>query len=1330
MNAKRIKIWSILLVVALIFTSVDPINLSKVIKNVEATTYSCTTGGYKYEYTPVVEDGVKYADDVVLASDTVIETDITVPEELDGYKVRSIGSDSKQFVERNMLNIKENKIILPDNLKRINKNALNGCFSLKEINLPEGLEEIGDSAFSGCRILDVYIENPSLIFRGNTKWNVFSLISYQNSTTKDFADATGERFTAFDAVSSKYNLVQQLIGETINFENADAEDVFSSYFYVAETNINSVSVNVPYAEHYDFVGYYTEENGKGTKVFDEKGELVSSLVNTGKEQTLYSYFTPKRYNITLVDNSNGEASIDFDGYYYYGDKVVLPENENGAERIGYDLVGWYDNPELIGTTIETLPAYTSGDYTFYAQWKNKNYNLKYDLDGGTCESVLPDMYTYGTKYVLPTESEMKRDGYTFVEWQNSLGEKITEIKESDYGAKKLTAIWSANHYTISYNNNMEDVNINGSIVREYYSGTNIDLHSLEKRGYEFLGWYDNERFVGEPVVAIVEEMFGDKNFYGKWKAKTYKINYNLNGGTWKSNVTPIESYTFGNAVSLQTDVTREGYTFAGWALDNETVIDEIDDDDIGDFNFTAQWTANKYKISYDEVLSDVSYIDTIFKEFTYDKAVVFHKLEKTGYEFEGWLLNGEVVNGFDAKIASDITLEAKWSAKTYKINYELNGGNALSETAKTERKYGEIVNLESPTRYGYTFDGWYEDEIYARKIDEISGDIASDVTVYAKWTPKKYTYTINTHEGYTEIESIEVTFGESIGISHLNGKVRKDGYSFVNWGLSIYGNETKVVDENSVVDTEGDGVLEAFWDEGQFEISFNTVNPEDNTVYPNKVVTYGQTYGELPTPKMAGYTFLGWAKKDNDGNYVYIRSNSIVQITENTIFNGIWKRNSDDLDITFEEGSLLDAENVIVLDSEKPVEKNITNPWFKGNPTGNYYEKLSSEGKKVYAGFYNMYANGENVNQAGTFDITSSDTKADFKETLKLAMTAFVNEHPEITWLGGGNFVVMAIDGGYRFRVSPCNWYSFDQLKMAYDVVSETDKYIELVKILKISSKDTDAQKAFKILDFLRINMKYGILDERNQCTNEYRDPAYSLFCNGGYGVCAAYAKLYKILANYCDLECEYVTGDFTESHAWNYVKLDGKWYLIDPTNETANADEKSFFPRFLGKNTKVDAGEYVEDTFNGTKFVDTLQMSSDVYVQKVTYKGNTYNIPYVGGSDVWANLSQVKNKKNINIPNIVSCGSSSYKVENIKDGAFSKATKAKKITLSSNITLVKTGTFTKCKKLKTLIVKNKKMKIKANAFKKSQKVVIKVPKILKKKYTKIFKKYKKITVI
>jgi transglutaminase/protease-like cytokinesis protein 3 len=60
-------------------------------------------------------------------------------------------------------------------------------------------------------------------------------------------------------------------------------------------------------------------------------------------------------------------------------------------------------------------------------------------------------------------------------------------------------------------------------------------------------------------------------------------------------------------------------------------------------------------------------------------------------------------------------------------------------------------------------------------------------------------------------------------------------------------------------------------------------------------------------------------------------------------------------------------------------------------------------------------------------------------------------------------------------------------------------------------------------------------------------------------GVCADYSKIYKAMCDAVGLECEYVTGDARDfyrpyrnvhnnPHAWNAVKWDSNWHLIDAT--------------------------------------------------------------------------------------------------------------------------------------------------------------------------------------
>lgn len=69
----------------------------------------------------------------------------------------------------------------------------------------------------------------------------------------------------------------------------------------------------------------------------------------------------------------------------------------------------------------------------------------------------------------------------------------------------------------------------------------------------------------------------------------------------------------------------------------------------------------------------------------------------------------------------------------YKITYSLNGGSFSKKVAQTYTA-GTIVKFATPTRYGYTFMGWYTDNSYTEKISIIAADEAGDITVYAKWS--------------------------------------------------------------------------------------------------------------------------------------------------------------------------------------------------------------------------------------------------------------------------------------------------------------------------------------------------------------------------------------------------------------------------------------------------------------------------------------------------------------------------------------------------------------------------------------------------------------------
>ena len=78
------------------------------------------------------------------------KTTVEVPESFHDQTIVSIGADAFSGRRaKSCLSIE--RIVIPDCVKRIGKNAFDHCENLKELTLPAALESIGENAFSACR---------------------------------------------------------------------------------------------------------------------------------------------------------------------------------------------------------------------------------------------------------------------------------------------------------------------------------------------------------------------------------------------------------------------------------------------------------------------------------------------------------------------------------------------------------------------------------------------------------------------------------------------------------------------------------------------------------------------------------------------------------------------------------------------------------------------------------------------------------------------------------------------------------------------------------------------------------------------------------------------------------------------------------------------------------------------------------------------------------------------------------------------------------------------------------------------------------------------------
>ena len=117
------------------------------------------------------------------------------------------------------------------------------------------------------------------------------------------------------------------------------------------------------------------------------------------------------------------------------------------------------------------------------------------------------------------------------------------------------------------------------------------------------------------------------------------------------------------------------------------------------------------------------------------------KPTRTGYTFKGWGTSSSSTTVAYAAGASytsnaSVTLYAIWTAKTYTVKYDSNGGSGAPSSQTKTHDVALTLSGTKPTRTGYTFKGWGTSSgsttvAYAAGASYTSN---ASVTLYAIWT--------------------------------------------------------------------------------------------------------------------------------------------------------------------------------------------------------------------------------------------------------------------------------------------------------------------------------------------------------------------------------------------------------------------------------------------------------------------------------------------------------------------------------------------------------------------------------------------------------------------
>ena len=174
--------------------------------------------------------------------------------------------------------------------------------------------------------------------------------------------------------------------------------------------------------------------------------------------------------------------------------------------------------------------------------------------------------------------------------------------------------------------------------------------------------------------------------------------------------------------------------------------------------------------------------------------------EKFGYEGteEEWLF--DLANGNLA------------SKQKFEVRFDTNGGNEIPSLTVVEG--GKITQPETPTKSGYTFDGWY---VGNEKWSFAGGSVTENITLTAKWSVVTYniTYTLNGGilDSITTTYTVEdeITLSEPIII----------GGTFIGW--TYEGQDTPKKDVKIPLGSTKDITFVANWDKNAPLFSSNNV---------------------------------------------------------------------------------------------------------------------------------------------------------------------------------------------------------------------------------------------------------------------------------------------------------------------------------------------------------------------------------------------------------------------------------------------------------------------------------------------------------------------------
>ena len=562
---------------------------------------------------------------------------------------------------------------------------------------------------------------------------------------------------------------------------------------IAGTNNGIISnchsaVNINGTEIHDFVGGIVGVNANSvincyySGNIDVRGHFVGGIVGRASHTVMHCYVSGYVRGFGIVGGIIGDVMTpNITRNVLLGQFVEATANSS-ANRIAGGMNGsftgienrarndaikrinngnwWYGDHNTWYDGIDVIAGSTANSSVFW-QWNSNVWTIPsgnltltnlptfrafhtvtYNGNGNTSGAVIPalryaNLTTVTVAGATTSAGTLTRTGYSFNGWNTSAaGTGVNRNAGDTFNADAsvtLFARWSPHTYTITLER-QGGTGGSASVTATFDSKTLTGWTAPTRAGYTFQGYF-TAATGGNRVISSVGSL--ESNVSG----------YTDAAGNWIRTSAPTLHAQWSQIVNLNRNGGEGGVTSLGMRSNSSTVTGWLSAPTRTGYTFDGYWTA---ATGGSRVLSTSGVLQANVTDYTNASS--------------HWIWSG----------AAAPTLHAQWIPHDFTVTFDKNGGEGGS--ANTIATIGlPMPNIALPERAGYRFIGYYSEPVGGTRYYNADGsstrnwDLASDTTLYARWSLRLITIIENETQNFSVEKSEINSLFENLTENPANG---------------------------------------------------------------------------------------------------------------------------------------------------------------------------------------------------------------------------------------------------------------------------------------------------------------------------------------------------------------------------------------------------------------------------------------------------------------------------------------------------------------------------------------------------------------------------------